>query len=73
MKNYHTIDGIQRLEKIKTIKVRRVSKNRRDMKKKKREKFGIEIPRNVRHTLLLDTENKKIMGRSYHKRDGSIR
>ena len=28
------------------------------MKKKKREKFGIEIPRNVRHALIRDAENK---------------
>ena len=33
MRNYHIIDRIQLLGKIKTIKVRRVSKSRRDMKK----------------------------------------
>ena len=34
--------------------MRRVLKNRKDTKKKKMEKFGIEIPRNVRHALILD-------------------
>ena len=50
MRNHHNIDRILGLEKIKTTKMRRASKNRRDMKKNQMEKFGIEIPRNVRPT-----------------------
>ena len=58
MNNYYNIDRIRRIDKIKSIKMRRISKNRRNKKMKIREKFGIEVPRNVRHALLLDAKNK---------------
>ena len=52
---YHNIDRIMRLTSLKEIKVRRISKNKRDQMKK-REKFGVRIPNNVREALIYDRE-----------------
>ena len=55
LSHYHNIDRIMRLRSLKEIKVRRISKNKRDQMKK-REKFGVRIPNNVREALIYDRE-----------------
>ena len=57
MSRHYNIGRTLRLQMCKEIKIRRISKNRRALKKKNRIKFGIEIPNNVRHALLLDKKN----------------
>ena len=55
----YNIDRTIRLEytKEKTRKLRRISKNKRNEKKKNREKFGIRIPNSAREALLFDKQN----------------
>ena len=57
MQNHHNIARTLRLDSYKQMKIRRLSKNQRNLKKKDRVKFGIEVPNNVRHALLLDKKN----------------
>ena len=54
---HYNIERTQRLFDIKEIKIRRLSKNQRNSKKKNRVKFSIEVPNNVRRALLLDKKN----------------
>eukprot|EP00957_Ditylum_brightwellii_P179360 13664109-Ditylum_brightwellii.AAC.1 len=37
---------------------KKISRNKRNAKKKKKEKFGIKIPNSTRETLLLDKANR---------------
>ena len=54
---HHNISRTMRLDAYKEIKMRRLSKNQQNKRKKNRMKFGIEVPNNVRHALLLDRKN----------------
>ena len=54
----YNIQRTLRLDHHKEMKIRRVSRNQKTKKKKDRVKFGIEVPNNVRHALLLDKKNK---------------
>ena len=44
-----------------TTNKKRMSRNQRNLKKKRNEKFGILIPNTTRDVLLMDTENKKML------------
>ena len=57
MSRHYNIGRTMRLQMCKEIKVRRISKNQRTIKNKNRIKFGIVLPNNVRHELLLDKQN----------------
>lgn len=54
----YSTDRIERLASIKTINVRRLSRNKRLQKKGTRIKFGIAIPNSVKKALELDRKNK---------------
>ena len=54
---HHNISRTLRLDTYKKIKMRKLSKNQQNKRKKNRMKFGIEVPNNVRHALLLDRKN----------------
>ena len=57
MNRHYNIGRIMRLKLCKEMKIRRTSKNQRTLKDKNRTKFGIVIPNNVKHALLLDKQN----------------
>ena len=57
MNRHYNIGRTMRLQLCKEMKVRRISKNQRTLKNKNRTKFGITVPNNVRHALLLDKQN----------------
>ena len=52
------IETYTRLASIKTINVRRLSRNKRMQKKGTRIKFGITVPNSVKEALELDRKNK---------------
>ena len=54
---HHNISRILRTDPYHHIRIRRLSKNQRSLKKKGKIKFGIEVPNNVKHALLLDRRN----------------
>ena len=54
---HYNISRTLRLDTYKEIKMRKLSKNQQNKRKKNRAKFGIEVPNNVRHVLLLDRKN----------------
>ena len=65
MARYHNVDRVMRLRKhkeiiigIRSLSIRRLSKNRRHEKTKNKEKFGIKVPNNVREALIFDRENQ---------------
>ena len=57
MAQYHNIDRLMRLRHVKSIKLRRQSRNTRTKNKGKRVKFGLKIPNNTREALIIDAEN----------------
>ena len=59
LSRYHNIDRVMRLHRNKDIsmKLRRLSRNKRNQMKKGREKFGIKVPNSVREALILDRIN----------------
>jgi len=58
---YYNIDRVERLIEKRKINVRRMSRNKRNQKQKRRIKFGIKVPNNVREALLFDRENKNTL------------
>ena len=58
MRRSHNISRINRIYKLKQIKINRMSQNKRNEKKGLRTKFGIKVPRNVKEALIFDAENK---------------
>ena len=58
MHRSYNIQRIQRLDAYKEIKMRRISKNQREKKKKNKVKFGITVPNSLKHALILDQQNK---------------
>ena len=61
MQRYYCIDRINRLEQKKQIKMRRLSRNKINERKKQRTKFGIKVPNSVKEALLLDSQNKNTL------------
>ena len=57
LKNIHNVSKITRLLNKYEIKIRRISRNKRNEKKGARTKYGIEIPRNVKEALIMDERN----------------
>ena len=58
MHRHHNVGRMLRLYSKNEIKIRRISKNQRTKKKKNRIKFGMEVPNNVKHALLIDKINQ---------------
>ena len=58
MAQYHNINRLMRPRHVKSIKLRRQSRNTRTKNKGKRVKFGLKIPNNTREALIIDAENE---------------
>lgn len=61
MKHAYNVSKLTRLLNKYEIKIRRISRNKRNEKKGIRTKYGIEIPRNVKEALLFDEQNGNTM------------
>ena len=57
MHRHYNIGRTMRLGIYKEMKLRKMSKNQRTINNKNKIKFGITVPNNVRHALLLDKQN----------------
>ena len=61
LSRYHNIDRLVRIKKYQEITPRRLSRNKQLEKRKRRIKYGIRVPNNVKEALFFDRENKNTL------------